>query len=44
LSETEIHARLTGAASAYVALAHELGVPAEEAQAAVGKAFGHRHV
>jgi GntR family transcriptional regulator len=43
LSETDIHARLTEGARAYVALAHELGVPAEEAQAAVGKAFGHGH-
>jgi DNA-binding transcriptional regulator YhcF (GntR family) len=43
LSETEVHARLTEGARAYVALAHELGVPVEEAQAAVGKAFGHRH-
>jgi len=43
LSETEVHARLAEGARAYVALAHELGVPAQEAQAAVGKAFGHRH-
>lgn len=43
LSETEVHTRLTEAARAYVAVAHELGVPAEEAQAAVGKAFGHGH-
>jgi DNA-binding transcriptional regulator YhcF (GntR family) len=43
LSETEVHTRLTEGARAYVALAHELGVPVEEAQAAVGEAFGHRH-
>src|SRR5262245_66393042 len=41
LSETEIRTRLTDGARAYVALAHQLGVSAEQAQAAVGEAFGH---
>jgi DNA-binding transcriptional regulator YhcF (GntR family) len=43
LSETEIRARLTDGARAFVALAHQLGVSPEEAQAAVGEAFGHGH-
>jgi GntR family transcriptional regulator len=43
LSETDVRARLTEGARAYVALAHTLGVPAEEAQAAVAEAFGHGH-
>src|SRR5688572_29771444 len=43
MDETEVHQRLTAAARSFVATAHRLGVPAEEAQAAVREAFGHGH-